>query len=102
MEMADALQVSVSGYAGHRQKNQRPRCQEERRLEVELGPDLRAEPTHLPQPEVARCLVPQTKQQATLMIFDYIKALYNRSRSHSSLGYKFPMEFECSVNHDTN
>jgi putative transposase len=46
-------------------------------------------------------LVPPTKQQATLMIFDYIEAFYNRSRSHSSLEYKSPLEFESSINHNT-
>jgi transposase InsO family protein len=46
-------------------------------------------------------LVPPTKQQAKLMIFDYIEAFYNRSRSHSSLGYKSPLEFESSINHNT-
>lgn len=42
-------------------------------------------------------LIPKTKHQAKLMIFDYIETFYNRSRLHSSLGYKSPLEFENSL-----
>lgn len=38
--------------------------------------------------------IPQTKQQAKLMLFDYIESFYNRVRLHSSLGYRSPLEFE--------
>jgi putative transposase len=44
--------------------------------------------------------VPETKHQATLMIFDCIEGFDNRTRS--SLGYKSPLEFESSTNHDIN
>lgn len=46
--------------------------------------------------------VPETKHQAALMIFDYIEGFYNRTRTHSSLGYKSPLEFESSINHNIN
>jgi len=46
--------------------------------------------------------VPETRHQATLMIFDYIEGFYNRTRTHSSLGYKSPLEFESSINHNIN
>jgi len=36
------------------------------------------------------------------MIFHYIEGFYNRTRTHSSLGYKSPLEFESSINHDIN
>jgi hypothetical protein len=36
-----------------------------------------------------------------LMISDYIEAFCNRSRAHSSLGYKSPLEFEFSSKHNT-
>jgi putative transposase len=45
--------------------------------------------------------IPPTKQQATLMVSDYLEAFDNRSRSHSSLVYKSPPEFESSINHNT-
>jgi len=53
----------------------------------------------------AKCFahfVPETNHQATLMIFDYIEGFYNRTRTHSSLGYKSPLEFESSINHNIN
>lgn len=36
----------------------------------------------------------QTRQEAKLKIFDYIEIFYNRQRSHSSIGYLTPIEFE--------
>lgn len=38
--------------------------------------------------------IPETKQQAQLMIFDYIETFYNKRRKHSSLGMKSPEQFE--------
>lgn len=36
----------------------------------------------------------QTREEATMKIFDYIEIFYNRQRSHSSIGYMSPIEFE--------
>lgn len=35
----------------------------------------------------------ETREAMTAMSFDYIEALYNRKRQHSTLGYKSPMQF---------
>jgi transposase InsO family protein len=43
--------------------------------------------------------IPETKEQARLMIFDYIEAFYNRTRLHSALGYKSPLDFESPQSH---
>ncbi|MGI4806126.1 MAG: IS3 family transposase [Janthinobacterium lividum] len=40
----------------------------------------------------------ETKQQATLLIFEYIEIWYNRKRLHSALGYVSPNEFEKQLN----
>lgn len=47
-------------------------------------------------------LIPASKHQALLSIFDYIEAFYNRSRLHSSLGYQSPLEFESSIPYSLN
>lgn len=39
-----------------------------------------------------------TRAQATTAIFDYIEGFYNRTRLHSSLGYKSPLDYESSTN----
>jgi len=36
----------------------------------------------------------QTRDEARIKIFDYIEIFYNRQRSHSTLGYYSPVEFE--------
>jgi len=36
----------------------------------------------------------QTREEAKLKIFDYIEVFYNRQRTHSSIGYKTPVDFE--------
>lgn len=36
----------------------------------------------------------KTRSQASLAIFDYIEAFYNRKRIHSALGYRCPVDFE--------
>ena len=39
-----------------------------------------------------------SRAQARTAIFDYIEAFYNRSRLHSSLGYKSPLDYESTLN----
>ena len=43
--------------------------------------------------------IPETRQQARLMIFDYIEGFYNRTRLHSALGYQSPLDFEAPQSH---
>ncbi len=40
----------------------------------------------------------ETKQQAALLIFEYIEIWYNRKRLHSALGYTSPQDFEKQLN----
>lgn len=35
-----------------------------------------------------------TREEAVLDLFEYIEAVYNRTRIHSALGYLSPTEFE--------
>jgi transposase InsO family protein len=35
-----------------------------------------------------------TKNRVRRELFEYIEAIYNRSRLHSSLGYQSPVDFE--------
>ncbi len=35
-----------------------------------------------------------SRQEAKMKIFDYIEIFYNRQRSHSTIGYLSPFEFE--------
>jgi putative transposase len=46
--------------------------------------------------------VPQTREEARLMIFDYIEVFYNRQRRHSSLGYLSPMDYETNLRYMKN
>jgi transposase InsO family protein len=46
--------------------------------------------------------ITESRRQATLMIFDYIEGFYNRSRLHSSLGFKSPLVFESSTPYTLN
>jgi putative transposase len=39
---------------------------------------------------------------ASLRIFDYIEGWYNRTRLHSSIGYRTPVQFENELNTDKN
>ena len=40
----------------------------------------------------------QSREQARQSIFEYIEVFYNRTRLHSSLGYKSPEAFEAALN----
>lgn len=40
----------------------------------------------------------ETRQQAALVIFEYIEIWYNRKRLHSALDYKSPQDFEKQLN----
>ena len=43
--------------------------------------------------------IPETRQKARLMIFDYIEGFYNRTRLHSALGYQSPLDFKAPQSH---
>jgi hypothetical protein len=40
----------------------------------------------------------ETRAQAQIEIFDYIERFYNRQRSHSTLDYRSPVDFELQNN----
>ena len=40
----------------------------------------------------------KTREEARLCIFEYIEVFYNRIRSHSTIGYRSPVEFEAVQN----
>jgi putative transposase len=42
--------------------------------------------------------IPATREQARMMVFDYIETFYNPVRLHSSLGFQSPVEYEQSLN----
>ncbi len=42
--------------------------------------------------------IPATRREAELVVFDYIESFYNRTRRHSSLGYRSPVAFENQQN----
>ena len=46
---------------------------------------------------VHRCLF-ATRAQARLAIFEWIETVYNRTRFHSALGFKSPVDFEIQLN----
>ena len=46
--------------------------------------------------------IPTTRQEAKQKIFAYIEVFYNRKRSHSSLGYCSPIEFEDNYKQQKN
>lgn len=46
--------------------------------------------------------VPRTREEARLMIFDYIEVFYNRQRRHSSLGYLSPVDYETKLRYMRN
>ena len=39
-----------------------------------------------------------TRNEATTAIFEYIEGFYNRTRLHSALGFKSPLDYESSLN----
>jgi transposase InsO family protein len=47
--------------------------------------------------ELLRLVRFNTREEARAKLFEYIEVFYNRTRMHSSLGYKSPVEFEKQV-----
>ena len=43
-----------------------------------------------------------TRDEAKAAIFDYIEGLYNKTRLHSALGYKSPLDYELTNNYINN
>ena len=39
-------------------------------------------------------VIPETRKEAEVLIFEYFEAFYNTERLHSSIGYLSPEEFE--------
>lgn len=52
---------------------------------------------HSLKAELVRRTQFSSRQQATLLVFDYIESFYNRQRLHSTLGYLSPVEFEAAT-----
>jgi putative transposase len=50
---------------------------------------------------IFRCTF-RTRDEAKAAIFDYIEGFYNRKRSHSSLGYKSPLDYELNLSYPNN
>jgi putative transposase len=48
--------------------------------------------------ELVHCTSFATRSAATAAIFEYIETFYNRTRLHSSLGYRSPLTFESTKN----
>lgn len=44
----------------------------------------------------------QTREQASISIFEYIEVFYNRQRRHSTLNYKTPLAFEQNYQYQTS
>ncbi|MBX9583618.1 MAG: integrase core domain-containing protein, partial [Gemmataceae bacterium] len=51
-----------------------------------------------PKPELAPGAAPAARDPARAAIFEYLEAFHNRPRSHSSLGFISPVEFERACN----
>ena len=52
--------------------------------------------------ELIHCRRFLTRDEARTAIFDYIESFYNRTRLHSSLGYKSPLNYESSLSQLNN
>ena len=39
-----------------------------------------------------------TRDEARASIFEYVEGFYNRTRTHSALGYQSPEQFEAGLN----
>jgi len=50
---------------------------------------------------IFRCTF-SARVEAKEAIFDYIESFYDRKRSHSSLGYKSPLDYELNLSYPNN